>query len=82
MLDRVGRRFDLKPRSLAGDSVHGGGRLPTWLMERGIEPHLPVRDRLARSDGLFSRSDFVFDAEKNQCICPGGKTLTSTGTVS
>lgn len=82
MLDRVSRRFDLKPRSLAGDSVYGAGRLLTWLMERGIEPHVPVWDRSARSNGLFSRSDFVFDAEANHYVCPGGKTLTSTGTVS
>ena len=82
MLDRVGRRFDLKPRALAGDSVYGAGRLLTWLIERGIEPHVPVWDRSARSNGLFSRSDFVFDPEANHYICPGGKKLTTTGTIS
>ena len=82
MLDRVSRRFDLKPRSLAGDSVYGAGRLLTWLMDQGIEPHVPVWDRSARKNGLFSRSDFVFDAEANHYICPGGKKLTTTGTIS
>lgn len=82
MLERVGRRFDLKPSALAGDSVYGAGRLLAWLIERGIEPHVPVWDRSARKDGLFSRSDFAFDAEANHFICPGGKTLTSTGAVS
>jgi len=82
MLDRVNRRFDLKPKSLAGDSVYGAGRLLTWLMDQGIEPHVPVWDRSARSNGLFSRSDFVFDAEANHYICPGGKKLTTTGTIS
>ena len=75
MLDWVSRRFHLKPRSLAGDSVYGAGRLLTRLTERGIEPHVPVWDRSARSDGLFLRSDFVFDAEENHYICLGGKTL-------
>jgi transposase len=82
MLDRVRRRFDLNPRALAGDSVYGAGRLLAWLMDRGIEPHVPVWDRSARKNGLFSRSDFIFDAGANHYICPGGKTLTSTGTVS
>ena len=43
---------------------------------------MPVWDRSARGNGLFSRSDFVFDAEANRFICPGCKTLTSTGTIS
>ena len=78
----MNRRFDLKPRALAGDSVYGAGRLLTWLMDQGIEPHVPLWDRSARKNGLFSRSDFVFDAEENHYICSGGKTLTSSGTVS
>ena len=82
MLGRVSRRFDLKPTAPAGDSVYGAGRLLTWLIDRGIEPHVPVWDRSARSNGLFSRSDFVFDAEENHYVCPGGKKLTTTGTIS
>src|SRR6185503_9846738 len=35
----------------------------------------------ARSDGTFSRADFVFDRERNVYICPGGKLLHTTGTV-
>jgi hypothetical protein len=34
-----------------------------------------------RSDGTFSRADFVFDRERNVYICPGGKLLHTTGTV-
>jgi hypothetical protein len=35
-----------------------------WLVdERGIEPHVKVFDKSERSDGTFSRSDFVFDPE-------------------
>jgi hypothetical protein len=35
----------------------------------------------ARSDGTFSRVDFVFDQERNIYICPGGAELTSTGNI-
>jgi Transposase DDE domain len=39
------------------------------------------RDKSARSDGRFSRADFIFDRERNIYICPGGAKLTSTGNV-
>jgi hypothetical protein len=40
-----------------------------------------VWDKSARSDGTFSRSDFVFDPERNIYVCPGGAKLTSTGNI-
>ncbi len=79
MVERVERRFELKPKRLAGDTVYGAARTLTWLMHREIEPHVPVWDKSARPDGKFSRTDFVFDRERNLYICPGGKSLTSTG---
>jgi transposase len=81
MLDRVRHRFDLKPQRLAGDTVYGAVRLLKWLVDRKIAPHVPVWDRSARSDGTFSRDDFVFDHERNVYICPGGVELSSTGNV-
>ena len=38
-------------------------------------------DKSARSDGTFSRADFVFDQERNVYVCPGGAQLTSTGNI-
>src|SRR5215467_11023562 len=81
MVDRIKRRFDLRPRRLAGDSVYGAARLLKWLVDRGITPHIPVWDKSARTDGMFSRADFVFDRERNVYICPGGAELTSTGNI-
>ena len=81
MLGRVGRRFDLQPQRLAGDTVYGAVRLLKWLVDRKITPHVPVWDKSARPDGTFSRADFVFDRERNIYVCPGGAELTSTGTI-
>jgi transposase len=81
MVERVGRRFDLQPRRLAGDTVYGAVRLLKWLVDRKITPHIPVWDKSARSDGTFSRADFVFDQQRNVYICPGGAELTSTGNI-
>jgi IS5 family transposase len=81
MIDRIKRRFDLRPQRLAGDSVYGAVRLLKALVDRKITPHVPVWDKSARHDGTFSRADFVFDQERNVYICPGGKELTSTGNI-
>jgi hypothetical protein len=81
MMDRVTRRFDLRPERLAGDTAYGAVRLLKWLMDREITPHIPVWDKSARPDGTFSRADFVFDQERNVYICPGGSELTSTGNI-
>jgi hypothetical protein len=68
--ERVKDRFDLQPRRLAGDTVYGAVRLLKWLVDRNITPHIPVWDKSARSDGSFSRADFVFDRSRNVYICP------------
>jgi transposase len=81
MMDRVERRFDLRPRRLAGDTAYGAVRLLKWLVDRNITPHVPVWDKSARPDGTFSRADFVFDRERNVYVCPGGAELTSTGNI-
>src|ERR1700757_4947698 len=81
MIERVKSRFDIRPRRLAGDTVYGAVRLLKWLVNRGITPHIPVWDKSARSDGTFSRSDFVFDPERNIYVCPGGAKLTSAGNI-
>jgi transposase len=76
MIDRTAERFGLKPRSLAADSAYGSAENLAWLVKkRGIAPHIPVFDKSNRSDGTFSRSDFVFDAEQDRYICPEGKQL-------
>ena len=81
MVDRVQRRFDLKPQRLAGDTAYGAAKLLKWLWDRGITPHVPVWDKSARSDGKFSRADFIFDKERNVYICPVGAELTHSGIV-
>ena len=58
-----------RPRCLVG-SCH----------EHGIEPHVTVFDKSARKDGTFSREDFKYDPAGDVYFCPGGKTLTTTGT--
>ncbi len=81
MVERVARRFALKPKRLAADTAYGNARTLKTLVEHGIEPHIPVIDKSARNDGSFSRTEFQYDRERDLYICPGGKELTTSGTA-
>ena len=80
MIERVEKRFDLKPKRLVGDTAYGAAPMLNWIVkDKQIEPHIPVWEKSQRDDGTFSRSDFEFDEQNNSYGCPGGKQLTTTG---
>jgi transposase len=81
MITRTQQRLGLKPKHLVADSAYGRGGLLGWLVDRGIDPHIPVWDKSERADGTLSRADFAFDAEHDFYVCPQGKILASTGRV-
>ena len=81
MIERARRRFGLKPKRIAGDVAYGTGKLLGWLVDRDIDPHIPVWDKARRDDGTLSRDDFTFDKGSDAYICPGGKALKTTGRV-
>jgi len=76
MIERVKERFSISTQKLIGDTAYGNAELLGWMVsEQNIEPHVPVWDKSERTDGTFSRSDFVFDELSNIYTCPNGKTL-------
>jgi transposase len=81
MIERTEQRLGLKPERLAADTAYGTGKFLHWISGTGITPHIPVWDMSKREEGILSRADFTFDAERNLYICPMGKFLRTTGTV-
>jgi hypothetical protein len=82
MIGRVEKRFGLYPEKLTADRAYGSAEMLGWhVHERGIEPHIPVFDKSARSDGTFEREDFTYDRESDVYFCPAGKMLTCKGTL-
>lgn len=76
MIDRVQERFGIKPDKLVGDTGYGSAEMLGWLVEdRKIAPHIPVWDKSKRTDGTFSRDDFVYEPTTDSYTCPNGKTL-------
>ena len=71
MIDRTERAFGLRPQRLAaGITAYGTGRLIAWLLDRAIAPHIPVWERYPPADGMFSRSDFAYDARAQRVHLP------------
>jgi transposase len=82
MIGRSMQRFDLYPAKVMGDSAYGSAEMLGWLVyEHGIEPHVTVFDKSVRKDGTFSREDFTYDHAGDIYYCPGGKMLTTTGSL-
>ena len=79
MIERTEERFDLKPRHIAGDVAYGAGEMLGWLVEHGIDPHIPVWDKGKGRIETFSRDDFAYDKERDLYICPEGKSMKTTG---
>jgi len=82
MVERTQDRLDLKPKWIAADVAYGTGEMIGWLVERKIDPHIPVWDQSEiAAEGKFARSDFVYDKTKDVYVCPNGKELRTSGTV-
>ena len=81
MIERTEERFALKPDHVAGDVAYGTGEMLGWLVQRDIDPHIPVWDKGKRDDGTIGREAFTFDRDRNIYVCPQGKTLKTTGRV-
>ncbi len=82
MIERTEARFALKPRHVAGDVAYGTGEMLGWLVDRDIDPHIPVWDQSeVAAEGKFTRADFSYDKDRDLYTCPGGKALKTSGTV-
>src|SRR5271167_1197263 len=64
MIDRVERRFDIKPKRLIGDMAYGTAELLAWMVnDKAIEPHVPVWGTTRRAEEVLPNSDFIWQAE-------------------
>ena len=76
MIDRVERRFAIKPNRLIGDMGYGSAEMLGWMVdEKKIEPHVPVWDKTLRSDDTLSSSDFQWNEAADEYRCPQGQVV-------
>ena len=70
MPDRIKDQYDINPERLIADSVYGSGPMLGWLVDRGINRHIPALDQASRKDGTWSRTDFDWDPVNNPLNLP------------
>ena len=78
MLEHVGQ-LGVQPQNLAADKAYGSGEFLAWLLERDIQPHIPVIDRRHQTQGHFTREQFRYEPKENAYYCPEGKPLRYRG---
>jgi transposase len=78
MLEQVGQ-LGIHPQNLAADKAYGSGEFLAWLLERDIQPHIPVIDRRHQTRGGFTRDAFRYEPKENAYYCPEGKPLHYRG---
>jgi transposase len=78
MIEQMGQ-FGVRPQNLAADKAYGSGEFLAWLLERGIQPHIPVMDRQHQTSGRFTRDMFRYAPQENAYYCPEGKPLHYRG---
>ena len=78
MLEQVAR-LGIRPQDLAADKAYGSGEFLAWLLERNIQPHIPVIDRQHQTQGRFTREHFRYEPKENAYYCPEGKPLRYRG---
>lgn len=81
MLERVEERFALKPERIAADVAYGTGEMLNALIERQIEPHIPVFEGPRRNTGRLSREAFAYDTVRDVYVCPQGHEMKTNGRV-
>src|SRR5215467_1400607 len=76
MIDRVERRFGIKPGYLIGDTAYGNAATLGWLVnEKQIDPYIPVWSTADRREEIIPSSDFTWDERKDEYRCPRGQPL-------
>lgn len=78
MIEQV-TQLGIRPENLAADKAYGSGEFLAWLLERNIQPHIPVIDRRHQTRGHFTRDAFRYEPKENAYYCPEGKPLHYRG---
>lgn len=78
MINRVERRFEMKPTHLIGDMAYGAAELLDWMVnDKAIQPHVPVWDKTQRTDETLSSRQFRWDEQADEYRCPEDHALRS-----
>lgn len=80
LVGRLKWAYHLSPHTLGADKGYATGVFVHWLLEQDVQPHVPIMDSRSRNDkGIYSIEQFWYQENKDEFICPQGKTLRYWG---
>lgn len=59
MVERV-QKLGVRAESLGADKAYGSGEFLAWLLEREVQPHIPVIARRHQTEGRFTHDHFRY----------------------
>ena len=69
--------LELTQTEVVADKGYYSAAEVSRCVERGITPYLPKADTSANTQqGLYGKSKFTYDAQKDVYVCPAGQELT------
>ena len=78
MMERV-EKLGVRAESVGADKAYGSGEFLNWLLQRGVQPHIPVIDRRHQTDGHFTHDQFRYEPAEDVYYCPQDKPLRYRG---
>jgi len=66
-------KFGIQPESLGADKGYGSGEFLAWLLERGVQPHIPVIDRRHQTGGRSPATSFAMTLQRMSTTAQKGK---------
>jgi transposase len=70
LLARVKERWGICAEGVGADKAYGRGEFLAWLLERSIQPYIPVIDRRHQTHRRFPRDQFQYDQIEKVFRCP------------
>jgi transposase len=61
--------------TVVADKIYGTGANYKDLRDRGVDPCIPHKQKNCNCDPNFANDRFVYDAEKDEYVCPAGERL-------
>ena len=78
MMERV-EKLGVRAESVGADKAYGSGEFLNWLLQRGVQPHIPVIDRRHQTDGHFTHDQLRYEPAEDVYYCPQDKPLRYRG---
>lgn len=81
-IETIEKNFRLNIKEAIADRAYGSGHIIQSLLEKQINPNIPLFSSRSGSRGINKEEDFVYDEDNDRYQCPAGHFLIPYPSVS